>query len=106
MVVTVQVILHDLHRFELFETGFLGDFVFAVVCIVFQVTDIRYVAYIAYFVSYMSQITEQQIKCDRRTCMAQMGIAINGRTTNIHTHMRFVQRDELFLFSCECVVNA
>ena len=104
--VTVQVILHHFHRLELFETGFLGNLVFTIVSIMFQVADICYVAYIAYLVSYMSQITEQQVESDSRPCVAQVGVTVNRRTANVHTHMRFVQWDELFLFSCECVINA
>ena len=105
MMVTVQVILHHFHRLQLFEAGFLGNLVFAVIRVVFEVADIGYVAYVTYFVSYMSQVTEQEVEGDGRACMPQMRIAVNGRTTNIHTHMRLVQRDELFLFSCKRVVN-
>ena len=71
----------------------------------FQVADIGYVAYIAYFISYMGKITEQEVECNRRTGMSQMRIAVNRRSTDIHAYVGFMQRNKLFLLSCERVVN-
>jgi hypothetical protein len=37
--------------------------------------------------------------------MTQMGITINGRTTNIHAHMRSIQWFKLFFFAGEGIIN-
>ena len=105
LVVTVQVELHYFHRLQLFQTGFLGNFVFTFIGIMFQMTYVGNVAYITYFVSYMCKITEQQVECDSRAGVSQMRIAIDRRTTDIHAYVGFMQRDKLFLLSCERVVN-
>ena len=105
LMVAVHVELHHFHRLQLFQAGLFSHFVFAVVGIMFQVADIGYVAYIAYFISYMGKITEQEVECNRRTGMSQMRIAVNRRSTDIHAYVGFMQRNKLFLLSCERVVN-
>ena len=69
-------------------------------------TDVGNIPYISYLVTQFFQIAEKDVESDCRTGVTQVRITINRRTANVHTHMRFVQWDELFLFSCECVINA
>ncbi len=51
VVVAGEVALHDFHRLELFEAGFFGDFVFALVGVVLKVADVGDVADVADFVA-------------------------------------------------------
>ncbi len=48
--VTVGIVLSHLHRFELFETRFFCQFVFAVVRIVLQVTHVGDVTHVTHLV--------------------------------------------------------
>jgi len=49
--VAVQIVLNDFHWFQFFQTGFLGNFVFSFVGIMFQMTYVSDIAYITYFIS-------------------------------------------------------
>ena len=91
LVVTVDVVLCHLHRFELFQTGFLGYLVFAVVGIMFQMPHIGDIAHVAYFVADMREIAEKQVESYGRTCVSQVRVAIDGRSADVHAHMRGVQ---------------
>ena len=94
-----------LHRFEVLEAGFLGDFVLAFVCIVLQVAHVSNVTHIAHFITKVLQISENQVEGDSRPCVTEVGIAINGGTTDIHAHMRGVQGFERLLAARKAVVN-
>ena len=98
--VAVGVILHHFHRFELLQTRFLGYLVFALVRIVLEVSHIGDVAHIAHFITQMQQVAVQEVECDGRTRMAQMGIAIHSRTADIHAYVSIVQRLKYFFKSC------
>jgi hypothetical protein len=62
-----------------------------------QMTHIGDITYIAYLISQVLQIAEHEVEGDGRAGMTQMGIAIDGRTTDIHAHIRGVERLETFL---------
>ena len=70
LVVTNQVILYHLHRFQLFEAGFLGNLVFTIIGIVFQVTHISNVTHVTHLVSQVVQVAEKNIKRNCRTGMS------------------------------------
>ena len=70
-----------------------------------QMAHIGDVAHIAHLVTEVFQIAEKNIKRDGRTGMSQMGIAINGRSANIHTYMRSMQRLEALLLPMQGIVN-
>ena len=53
----------------------------------------------------MLQIAKHQVEGDGRTGMPQMGIAIDGRTTDIHTHIGCMQRLEALLLARQRIVN-
>ena len=105
LVVAVGVILRHLHRFQLFQARFLGNLVLALICIVLQVAYIGDIAYVAYFISQMLQVTEEQVECNGRTGVTQVRVAIDGRSADVHAHMRGVQRFEYFLCPAQCVVD-
>ena len=50
-VVTVGVVVRDLHRLELLEPGLLGDLVLALVGVVLEVADVGDVAHVAHLVA-------------------------------------------------------
>ena len=104
MVVAVREKLHDLHRLKLLQTGFLGYLVLALVSIVLQVTDIGNVTHIAHLVPEAGQVTEEDIERDSRARMSQMGIAIDRRSADVHTHMSLMQGTERLLRARECVI--
>ena len=53
----------------------------------------------------MLQITEHQVEGDGGTGMSQMGIAIDGRPTDIHAHIGRMERFEAFLLPRQRIVN-
>ena len=57
-VVAKHIILHHFHRFQLFQTGFFGNFIFPFVGIIFEVTHIGNVTDVAHLISQMQQIAE------------------------------------------------
>ena len=94
IVVTVGIILRDLHRLELLETGFLGDLVLALVGIVLEVADVGDVAHVAHLIARRFQIAKQQVERNGRTRMSQMRIAVNGGTADVQTDERRLERFE------------
>ena len=105
LMIAVGVVLCYLHRLQLFQSCLLGNLVFALVGIVLQMTYIRDVTHVPYFIAKVFQVTEQQVEGDGRTGMTQMGIAINGRTTDIHAHMRGVDGLETLFLTSQRIVN-
>ena len=91
VVVAVGVVLRHLHRFQLFQAGFLGNFVFALVGILFQMPHVGNVAHIAHLVAQMLQIAKQEVEGNPRPGMAQMRVAIDRGAAHIHTHLRGMQ---------------
>ena len=94
VVVTAGIILRDLHRLELLETGFLGDLVLALVGIVLEVADVGDVAHVAHLIARRFQIAKQQVERNGRTRMSQMRIAVNGGTADVQTDERRLERFE------------
>ena len=84
--------------------GMMGQYYFFI-CIMFKVTYVSNVPDVAHFITKVRQVAEHQVESDGRTCMTQMGIAINGRTANVHAHMGGVQRFERLLATRQRVVN-
>lgn len=63
------------------------------------------IAHIAYFIADVLQITKQQIERDSRTSVAQVAVAIYGRSAYVHTYMTRMVRYELFLLAVERIIN-
>ena len=70
-----------------------------------QMTHIGDVANITHLVAQVFQIAEQQVEGNSGTGMSQMGIAIDGRTTDIHAHIGGVQRLETLLLARQRIIN-
>ena len=104
-VVTVGVILGNLHRLQLFQPGLLGDLVLTLVGIMFQMAHIGDVTHITYLITQMLQIAEHQVEGDGRTGVPQMGIAIDGGTTDIHAYIGCVERLKTLLLTRQRIVN-
>ena len=97
--IPVQVVLHYFHGFQLFQTGFLGNLIFAFICVMFQVAYVGNVTHVSHFITQPGEITEKYVERDGRTGMSQMCIAIYRRSADIHAHMWSVQRHKQLFFS-------
>ena len=97
--VPVREILHHFHGFQLLEPGFLGNFIFALVGIIFEVTHIGNVTHITYFISQVAQVTEYQVECNGRARMPQVSISIYSRATHIHAYMRGINGNKQFFLA-------
>ena len=105
VVVAVGVVLHHLHRFQLLQTGFFGDLILPFICIVLEVPHISNITYVTHLIAEVKEITIEQVEGNSGTCMAQVGITINGRTAYIHTHVSLVEGTEILFLTTQCVVN-
>ena len=86
LMIAVEVMLHHLHRFELFEASLLCHLVLAFIGIMFQVTHIGDVAHISHLIAQMIQIPVKDIECDSRACVSQMTVAVHSGAAHIHSH--------------------
>ena len=105
IMVTVRIILSHFHGFKLFKAGFLLYFILTFVSVVLQMPHIGNVPYISYLISYMLQIAKHHVESYSRTCMTKMGIAINCRTTNIHSNPSGSERLECLFHSSARIIN-
>ena len=105
VVVADGVVLHHFHRFQLLQTGFLSDFVFAFVSVVFQVAYIGNVTNVAHFISQLLEVAEQDIEGDGRTSVSQVCVAIYSRTAYVHAHMRGIERNKLLFSATKSIIN-
>jgi len=103
--VAVGVILRNLHRFELLQTSLLLDLVVAFVGVVLQVTHVGDVAHVAHLIAEVLEVAEENVERDSRARMAQVWVAIDGRSADVHAHVRGVQRLEHFLATRQRIVN-
>lgn len=103
--VTDEIVLYDLHRLQLIQTGFLGYLVLAVVGIMLEMSYIGDVTHIAHFVALMEQVAEQHVKCDGRASMTEMSVAIDSGSADIHAYTALMQRLEKLLGAGECVIQ-
>ena len=96
-VVAVEVVLHDFHRLELFEPGFLRDLVLAFVGVVLEMSDVGDVAHVAHLVSEPGEVSEQDVERDGGAGMAEVGVAVDGGPADVHADVaRLDGREELF----------
>ena len=105
LVVAVGIVLSYLHWLQLLQASLLLYLVIALIGIVLQVAHISDVAHIAHLVSQVFEIAEEYIEGDGRARMTKMRIAIHGRATNIHAHVRCVERSESLFRTRESVVD-
>ena len=105
LVEAVRIVLSHFHRFQLFQTRFFGNFVFAFVCIMFQVAHIGNVAHVAHLVAQMFQVAEYEVERNGRACMTQMAVAIHRRSANIHANMSRMNGHEAFFATRQRVIQ-
>ena len=104
-VVALRVVVRHLHRFELLEPRLLGDLVLALVGVVLQMAHVRHVAHVAHLVARSLQVAEQEVERHRRPGMPQVGIAVNGRSADIHADAPGHEGFELLLAAGERIVK-
>ena len=105
LVVAVEIVLHHFHRFKLLKARLLGYLVFAGISIVLKVANVCDVAHIAHRIAEMTEIAEEDIKCDSRAGMTEMAVAIHSGATHIHTDLTGMDGDKEFLASGEGIVD-
>ena len=81
------VALYDFHGLYLFQTRFFRYAILAFICVMLQVPSIGNITHIAHRVTQVLEISKHQIKGNKGAAIAEMHIAVDSRTTNIHTHM-------------------
>jgi hypothetical protein len=84
--IAVGIVLHYLHRFQLFEPGF---FLYPVLSLtghfILQMSYIGYIPYIPDFIAEMQKISVKQVKDNCRACMTQVSIAVSSGATDIQS---------------------
>ena len=105
LVVAVGVILHDLHRFQALQFGFLGNFILAVIAVVGEVPHVGDVADVAHLIAEVLQVAEDEVEGDGGTGVPQMGVAVNRGTADIQPYERGIERFERFFPAGEGVVD-
>src|SRR3712207_6777659 len=102
--VTIGLVLGYLHGLELLQARFFLNLVIAFVRIVLQMAHIRDVTNVANLVAQVLKIAEKQVERDGRTGVAQMWIAVNGGTADVHAHVGSMQGNELLLTTSQRVI--
>ncbi len=64
------------------------------------------VAHITHGVTQVTEIAEQHIESNCRTCMPEMAVAINRRAAHIHSHPSLMKGTEQFLAPRKGVIDA
>ena len=90
VMIAVQVILNNLHRFELFDAGLLCNLVLAGIGIVLKMAYVGDVSDVSHLVTQMLKIAVEDIEGNRRTGVTQMGVAVHRRTADIHSRVPLV----------------
>ena len=105
LMVAVGVVLCNLHRLQLLQTGFLGNLVLTLIGIVLKVAYISDITHVSYFITQVLQIAEHEIEGDSGTGMSEMGITIDCRTAHIHAHIGRMKGLETLLLTRQRIVN-
>ena len=105
IVVAVDVVLRNLHWLQLLQACLLLNLVVALICIVLQVAHVGNVSNVANLIAQVLEIAEEYIECNGRTRMTKMRIAIHSWATNIHAHVRNVERSESLFRTSESVID-
>ena len=105
LVVAVGIELCHFHRLELLQPCLLGNLVLSLVGVVLQVSHVGDVADVAHLVPQVLQVAEDEVERDGRARMPQVGVTVDGGTTDVHAHMRSMQGNELLLLAGQCIVD-
>ena len=104
VVVTLGVVVGNLHRLQLLKAGLLSNLILAIIGILLQVAYVGDVTHVAHLVAQRLQVAEQEVEGYGRTCVTQVWIAIYSRSTNIHSYVFRVDWLERLLATCERIV--
>ena len=86
--------------------GNLGEINMLLVCASdYFIVDIRKILDELHIVAAIFEIAAQDIEDAQRAGVADVDIVIHGRTAGVHLDLARSYRDELFLFSCESVID-
>ena len=105
LVIAVGVVLRDLHGLELLEACLLLNLVVALVGVVLQVAYVGDVAHVTHLVAQVFEVTEEHVEGDGWARVAQMRVAVNRGTADVHAHMGGVERLEQLFRACQRIVN-
>ena len=105
IVKVVRVLLDNLHRLEVFESGLLADFVLSVVRVSRQVTDVRDVPNVAYLVAEERKVPVHHIERQECANVPEVHVAVHCWATNVHAHVRRIEWSEQLLFAGQTVLN-
>ena len=86
--------------------GNLGEINMLLVCASdYFIVDIREILNELHIVAAIFEIAAQDIEDAQRAGVADVDIVIHGRAAGVHLDLARSYRDELFLFSCESVID-
>jgi hypothetical protein len=88
---------------KLLQPGALGDLVLAFVHIVHQVAHVGDVAHVAHLVAHVREPAVEHIEGEEAAHVAQVHIAVHGRSAHVQSHMGRTQGNELLLLPRERV---
>jgi len=83
----------------------LGDLVLALVGVVLEVAHVGDVADVAHLVAEVGEVAEEDVEGDGRPGVAEVRIAVDGGSADIHAHMRRVEGFKLRLPAREGVIQ-
>ncbi len=93
------VAFHHFHRFQLLQSCFLGNFVFALVGVVFEVTHVGDVSDVPDPVSQESEVARNDVEGEERTNIPQVHIIIYCGSADVHADPTGHLGRQLFLGS-------
>ena len=99
----VGVFLHHFHRLEVFKPGLFANLVFPVVGVASQVSDVGDVSYVADLEAQMLQIPVDNVERQKGAHVAQVHVAVDGRTAHVHAHEGWVEWLKAFFLPGQAV---
>src|SRR6187431_1615274 len=103
---TICILLDDFHRFQLFKSCFLTDFIFCIrIHIAFEMPYIGDISDIAHFIAQVHEISVDQIKADKRPAIADMDIIIYRGAADVHSYPPFQDGREYFFGTADAVIH-
>ncbi len=99
-----RVFLHDLHRFQFLEPRLLHETIIIHIAIIGQMSGIGDIPHITYVVTEMGKWAENKIEGHEGAHVAEMHIAVNRRTADIHADGFRIDGFEDFFFAAKGIV--
>ena len=89
---------------DAWEDYSVGVAILAIIGILLQMTYIRDVTHIAHLVAQRLQVAEHKVEGYGGACMAQVWVAIDGRTADVHSDATFIEGLKGLLAASERIV--